>query len=136
MNKPRLEVVHFDMPDIIVTSGIATGELGMKVSGFGDDRLVNGKFELFGASGGPATIMTRDESQAHENFSNYFDYYSWGSLDKICLEGPGSPDSPVSPVVSVQRLISNDSSNDSDIFYSKFNGIYSFSNGLFTWRSN
>ncbi len=53
MKRPILEVIRFEEPDIIATSGWR-----VKLAGFGDGIADNGTFTFFGGTGEPKSVTT------------------------------------------------------------------------------
>ena len=78
MKKPILEVIRFEEPDIIATSG-----LGMTMSNFGDQVPNNGTFSFFGGSSGDESHNAHEENIVSE-FNSYFGW-DWKDLDEVTL---------------------------------------------------
>ena len=68
MKKPVLEVIRFEEPDIIATSG-----MGFTADNFGDGTQGNGLFTFFGGTGEPKSVTTGDPKETIvQAFNNYF----------------------------------------------------------------
>ena len=120
----KLEVIRFEEPDIIATSG-----LGLIASGFGDYEANNGTFSFFGGSSG------NESHNAHEPdlvsaFNSYFKW-SWENIIGITLETKES-------YTGLGDIVDRDGEvfNDSDPDYAGYNGTYTYQDGSFTRRSN
>ena len=70
MKRPILEVIRFEEPDIIATSGSG---LGFTASLFGDGTRGNGLFTFFGGTGEPKSVTTGETKETIvQAFNNYF----------------------------------------------------------------
>ena len=84
MKKPVLEVIRFEEPDIIATSG-----MGFTADNFGDGTRGNGLFTFFGGTGEPKSVTTGDTRETiAQAFNNYFsgnwsyDNQPWGEASR------------------------------------------------------
>lgn len=122
MKKPILEVIRFEEPDIITTSG-----LGMTMSNFGDQVPNNGTFAFFGGSSGDVSHDAHEENIVSA-FNSYFGG-SWVDLDGIALFKEGGDN-------GLGEMIESDGSNDNELAWAGYNGTYYYRNGSFYMRSN
>ena len=121
MKKPILEVIRFEEPDIIATSG-----LGMTMSNFGDQVPNNGTFSFFGGSSGDKSHNAHEENIVSE-FNSYFGW-DWKDLDEVTLNFADG-DNGLGEVVDIDK-------SDDYSYFSKYNGTYTYNNGSFNMRSN
>ena len=123
MKKPVLEVIRFEEPDIIATSG-----LGMTMNYFGDHEPNNGEFTFFGRSSGDERHNAHD-TDIVSAFNSYFEW-DWKDLNGITLNFDGGYD-------KLGVFVRHDTNVDDLSDDSKFNGTYTYKNGEFFYmRSN
>ena len=123
MKKPVLEVIRFEEPDIIATSG-----LGMTMNYFGDQVPNNGEFTFFGRSSGKEWHNAHD-TDIVSAFKSYFGG-KWEDLGGITLNFDGGYD-------NLGVFVHHDTNVDNLSDDSKFNGTYTYKNGEFFYmRSN
>lgn len=122
MKKPVLEVIRFEEPDIIATSG-----LGMTMNYFGDQVPNNGEFTFFGRSSGDKIHNAHEENIVSE-FNSYYGR-DWKDLVDITLNFDGGYD-------NLGVFVRHDTNGDGLLDDSKFNRTYTYENGQFYMRSN
>ena len=130
MNKPRLEVVRFDTPDVIATSG-----LGMKLSGFENRVLYDGNIQFTGGSGEPVYPSTTDENTLLAAFKSYFNN-SWNSLDQVYLVFPEGFGNMWGLVNDDNDKITQDSYGSDSVIGVNGRYKYNSNDGWFEWYSS
>ena len=79
MKRPVLEVIRFEEPDIIATSGI-----GIFLTGFGDNKKGNGEFTFFGGTGTGSVKPEAGYDEVLDAFNSYFSQ-TWSSANDISV---------------------------------------------------
>ena len=110
MKRPVLEVIRFEEPDLIATSG-----LGMTMSNFGDRVPNNGAFTFFGGSSGDKSHDAHEENIVSA-FNSYFVQH-WSSTGDIYVDGNFGG-------ATVEGMIDNDSDGPENLDDQKYNGTY------------